>query len=273
MGPVCDAFGVSDPNPLVIRPTPEPAPRNPVLLLAYAGASDGGESATGAARFLLEQLSVSNLARIEMEEFLDFTVARPHVRLRDGNQHELVWPNHEFFSVRMDSQPFDLVVGLGIEPHLRWKAYSRCILEFVKAIDVRLVVLIGAYLDDVIYSQPVQVAGFSASPDLASEFDLGPSTYEGPTGIVGVLSHALSEAGVSALSLWARLPHYVSTTPNWRGALALLHGVERITGLPLNLSSLESMAAEFDVTVSELIAGNPQLSAYVRELKKRAFSQ
>lgn len=244
-----------------------------MLLLAYAGASDAGESATGAVRFLLDQLSVSNLARIEMEEFLDFTVARPHVRLHDGNRQEIVWPNHEFFSVRMDSQPTDLVVGLGIEPHLRWKAYSRYILEFVRSIGARMVVLLGAYLDDVIYSQPVQVAGFSASPDLSSEFHLGVSTYEGPTGIVGILSHMLSEAGVPALSLWARLPHYVTTTPNWRGALALLHGVERVTELPLDLSSMESMAAEFDVTVSELIGGNPQLSAYVRELKKRAFSQ
>ena len=73
--------------------------------------------------------------------------------------------------------------------------------------------------------------------------------------------------------MWARLPHYVTNTPNWRGALALLHGVEVATSAPLDLSGLESKAAEFDVSVSELISGNPQLSAYVRELKKRAFSQ
>ncbi len=264
---------MSDSNSLIFQSNSKPAPSDPVLILAYAGASDAGESATSAARFLLDQFSFSSIAQIEMEEFLDFTVARPYFRLRDGGSRELVWPNHEFSSVRMDSPATDLVIGLGIEPHLRWKAYSRCVLELVKRLQVRMVVLLGAYLDDVIYSQPVQVAAFSSSAELASELELAPSTYEGPTGIMGVLGHTLWQAGVPTLSMWARLPHYVTTTPNWRGARALLHGVETATGLPLDLSALKGMAAEFDVEVSELIASNPQLSAYVRELKKRAFSQ
>jgi predicted ATP-grasp superfamily ATP-dependent carboligase len=270
---LCDSLDVSDSSPLVLIPKTNPDPREPVLLLAYAGATDAGEAATSASRFLLDQFSVSNIARIEMEEFLDFTVARPHMRLRDGTDQEIVWPTHEFFLVRMDNQSSDLVLGLGIEPHLRWKAYSRCVVEFAQRLNVRMVVLLGAYLDDVIYSQPVQVTGFSSAPHLTPELNLVSSTYEGPTGIVSVLDQTLSDAGVPALSLWARLPHYISTAPNWRGALALLQGVERVTGIPLELSGLDGTAASFDVTVSKLIAGNPQLSAYVRELKKRAFSQ
>ncbi len=268
---LCDALSVGDSNSLIFQPNSKPGPSNPVLILAYGGASDAGESATSATRFLLDQFSFSSTAQIEMEEFLDFSVARPHVRLRNGGRHELVWPNHEFFSVQM-AQATDLVIGSGIEPHLRWKAYSRCILDLVERLRVRMVVLLGSYLDDVIYSQPVQVAAFSSSPQLTSELELGPSTYEGPTGIVGVLGHALWEAGVPTISIWARLPHYVTTTPNWRGALALLHGMEKATGAPLDLSGLEGLAAEFDLAVSEVIASDPQLSAYVRELKKRAFS-
>jgi len=264
---------VSDSSSLIIHHGAKRDPRDPVLILAYAGSGDAGESATSAARFLLDHFSFSGLARIDMEEFLDFTVARPQVRRCEGGGHEIVWPSHEFFCVEVDSQTSDLVIGLGIEPHLRWKAYSSCVLELIKRLKVRMVVLLGAYLDDVIYSQPVQVAAFSAASKLVPELELSPSTYEGPIGIVGVLGHVLQEARVPALSLWARLPHYVTTTPNWRGALALLHGVESATRVPLDLSGLEGMAAEFDVSVSELIAGNPQLSAYVRELKKRAFSQ
>ena len=49
--------------------------------------------------------------------------------------------------------------------------------------------------------------------------------------------------------------------------------VENVSGLRFDLSELERQAAEFDEEVSQLIATDPQLIAYVRELKRREFSQ
>jgi hypothetical protein len=65
----------------------------------------------------------------------------------------------------------------------------------------------------------------------------------------------------------------VPQKPNARGAYALLRALESVSGLRFDLSSLEREAASFDDTVSELIANDPQLSDYVRELKRRAFTQ
>jgi proteasome assembly chaperone (PAC2) family protein len=252
---------------------PDVSSREPIVVIAYGGWNDGGESATMAVRHLLEELSVARLARIDTEEFLDFTVARPHVRLREGGAREIVWPNHEFFAARLEDQPHDLVLGIGIEPHIRWRRYCTLIGDLVESVGARMVVLLGAYLADVIYSQPIQVRGFTTDPELSRELRLPPSTYEGPTGIVGVLGEVLRDQGIRTLSLWASLPHYVSITPNPRGALALLQRLQEVTQLRLDLSTLRESAGEFDNSVSELIASDPQLSAYVRELKKRAFSQ
>ncbi len=260
-------------QPEVLEVVPGVSPRAPIVVLAYGGWNDGGESATTAIRYLLGQLSVEQLARIDTEEFLDFTVARPQVRLRDGTSREIVWPNHEFFAARLEGEGHDLVLGLGMEPHLRWKTYCGVVADFVHSLQARMVVLLGAYLADVIYSQPIQVRGFTTDPDVARKLDLTPSAYEGPSGIVGVLGDQLRERGIPALSLWASLPHYISITPNPRGALALLQHLEELTELRLDLSGLRDTAGAFDENVSELIASDPQLSAYVRELKKRAFSQ
>jgi len=247
--------------------------REPVVILAYAGWNDGGEAATTAAGHLLETFSARKLATLEMEEFVDYTVVRPHVRLREGDAREIRWPDHEFFAIRSETRSFDLVVGLGVEPHLRWRAFSAAIVELIRRVDAKLVILLGAFLDEVIYTQPIQVIGGSTDPELAARLALAPSRYEGPTGIVGVLGDAAQKAGVPTLSLWARLPHYIQETPNSRAALALLQRVEAVTGFPLDMASLETAAAAFDQEVSEAIANDPQLSAYVRELKRRAFSQ
>ncbi len=247
--------------------------REPVVILAYAGWNDGGEAATTAVAHLLETFSARKVATLEMEEFVDYTVVRPHVRLSDAGERQIRWPDHEFFAIRSETSPFDLVVGLGVEPHLRWRAFSAAIVDLVDRIDAKLVILLGAFLDEVIYSQPIQVIGGSTNPELVSRLELPPSRYEGPTGIVGVLGDALQVAEVPTLSLWARLPHYVQELPNSRAALALLQRVEATTGFPLDKTALESAAATFDQEVSEAIAADPQLSAYVRELKRRAFSQ
>ncbi len=247
--------------------------RNPVVILSYAGWNDGGEAATTAAAHLLETFSATKLASLDMEEFVDFTIVRPHVRPRDGGRREIRWPDHEFFAIRSETHAFDLVVGLGVEPHLRWRAFCAHVADLVRRVDARLVILLGAFLDEVIYSQPIQVVGSSTDADLSRELGLTPSRYEGPTGIVGVLAETLAHEGTPTLSLWARLPHYVQASPNSRAALALLQHVEAATGFPIDKASLESAAATFDQEVSEAIAADPQLSAYVRELKRRAFSQ
>lgn len=249
----------------------EPLER-PVLIMAYAGWSDGGDAATTAVRSLLEQFQMSRYACLDTEEYLDFTVVRPHVRIVEGQQREIVWPNHEFFATRLGGGRPDLLVGLGVEPHLRWKSYTGAFLELVRAANIELVVLLGGFLDEVIYSQPIQVSGYSTDAELAERLDLERPGYEGPTGIVGALGDALRREQVPSVSLWARIPHYVPTTPNTRAALALLHALENVTGLRFDLSTIEQEAASFDEEVSQLINTDPQLAAYVRELKKRVFS-
>lgn len=251
----------------------EPDLREPTLVLAYAGWNDGGESATTAVRYVLGQFHATAVARIETDEFLDFTVARPHVRPLEGQAREIVWPDHEFFALRGHGDAGDFLFGLGVEPHLRWRAYSRMLVELAQRTGTRRAVLLGAYLADVIYSQPIQVRGFTTDPELLGGLGLVTSQYEGPTGIIGVLGQALQQAGIPSVSLWAALPHYVSVTPNARGALSLLQQLERVTGMRLDYSELDASAAEFDEQVSELITNDPQLMAYVRELKRRAFSQ
>ena len=247
--------------------------REPALVFAFAGWSDGGDAATTAARSLLEQFAMTRYACIDTEEYLDFTVVRPNVRIGDGQQREVVWPNHELFAGRLDGAVSDLVVGLGVEPHLRWRSYCETFVELVRASGARIVFLLGAYLDDVIYSQPIQVGGYASDAALAERLDLVRPSYEGPTGIAGVLGDALRREGIPTVSLWARVPHYVPNKPNARAALALLQALEAASQLRFDLGGLEAQAAAFDEEVSELISGDPELLAYVRELKRRVFSQ
>ncbi len=264
---MCEAQAV-DP----LRFDSRPALRRPAVILAFAGWNDAGQSATTAVRFLAEQLGATKFASIEPEDFYDFTVSRPSVRLVEGAQRAVEWVTLEFHAANVSAIPRDYIFAWGPEPHLRWKTFTDAILQLVRECGAELVVTLGGFLAELLYTRPVPVSGYATDPELLRRLDVGPTRYEGPTGIVGVLGQACRAAGVAHLSLWAALPHYIAAVPNPRGALALLLRLNQCLELPVDLTPLQTEAAEFEQRVNEAVAGDAQLSAFVRELKKREFS-
>ena len=250
----------------------EPVLENATLVAAFEGWNDAGEAATGAARYVEEAIRAVPLAEIDGEEFLDLTVRRPWVRAGEDGERSIEWPvtrlsYGEYGAAR------ELVVAIGTEPHLRWRAYCDLFMSLVARLRVKRVVLLGAYVADVVYSRPVDVTGFASEDGRLEAIGVAPSRYEGPTGIVGVLGERLRAEGVAVLSLWAGLPHYISASPNPRGSLALVQKLASDLPLAIDDAPLRSEAAEFEQRISALVSGDPELTEYVRLLKKREFAQ
>lgn len=250
----------------------EPTLTDPSLVAAFEGWSDAGESATSAVRYVAAAIQSVPLAEIDGEDFLDLTVRRPYVRFAPDGTREIDWPATRFRYGSPDSAR-ELVVVQGIEPHLQWRRYCELFVELVKRWKVRRVVLLGAYVADVVYSRPVGVTGFASAEHLLEEIGVTASAYEGPTGIVGVLGEALRADGIELLSLWAGLPHYISASPNPRGALALVQKLTESMGIVVDEDPLRREAAQFEEKISALVASDPELTEYVRQLKRREFAQ
>ena len=170
----------------------------PTLMLAFEGWNDASESATSAVEFVNRSVRGVPLAEIDPDDYYDFTVRRPHVQYRGGGSSAVSWPSNEF-QYGVTEEGLELITGIGVEPHMRWRKYCESVVELAVNMGVRRRLLLGAYLADVVYSQPVVVTGFASDPDLLDRFQVEPSNYEGPTGIVGVLFDALQEEGVETL--------------------------------------------------------------------------
>ncbi len=250
----------------------QPILGEPTLLLAFEGWNDACESATAALAFVNDFLHGVPLADIDPDDYYDFTVLRPEVQYKAGSSGPIVWPANEFrYGVTADG--LELITGLGIEPHTRWRSYCDAVVELAVDMGVRRCLILGAYLADVVYSQPVIVNGFASDPALLERYDVTPTNYDGSTGIVGVLFNALREEGVEVMSLWAGLPHYISATPNPRGALALLRKVSQYLEVPFDLKGLKDDSLRFEEEISKVVAADDELSEYVKELKRREFAQ
>lgn len=245
-----------------------PQLRQPILIMAFAGWNDAGGAATTAAKFLSKHLKARKFASIDPEEFYNFTEQRPLVRLRDSLHREILWPENDFYYIHNRDFPRDIIIGVGVEPHLKWKAYVKAILRLVETCQVSLITTLGALLAEVVHSRPVRISGSSTDPVLSKRLRLSSSRYEGPTGIVGVLHDACRRQSLPAVSLWANIPHYISSPSNPKGALALVRRVALLLNRSLDLRELEATAKAFDEQIAEIIANDSSMASYVRQLEE-----
>ncbi|GAF73068.1 unnamed protein product [marine sediment metagenome] len=250
-----------------------PPLRNPVLVMAFGGWNDAGQAATSAVRFLIEAWSPQRFASIDPEEFFDFTSARPTIRLAPGRQREIEWPSNAFFYKADSALSRDFVLLLGTEPHLKWRAFAGAVVQVAQQCGVTLAIGLGALLSETPHSRSVPLTGFATDSGLAAkleELHIVPTRYEGPTGIVGTIHDACRRQGLSAASLWAAVPHYLGTMENPKGAATLLHSLDILLDLGLDIRGLERAVAGFEREVAKAIASNPEIAAYVQELERRS---
>src|SRR4029450_4382463 len=114
---------------------------------------------------------------------------------------------------------------------------------------------------------PVPITGLASSAELVEELDLERSSYEGPTGIVGIVHDLCGQSGIDSASLWAAVPHYVAAVPNPKAALALLRRLEGLTGIAVEASELEDATDRFEDQVDRAVSANPEIEELVRNLE------
>jgi proteasome assembly chaperone (PAC2) family protein len=243
---------------------------DPVMIAAFEGWNDAGEAASTALEHLELSWDATPLASIDPEEYYDFQVTRPHVRMADGVTRRIEWQTTRLSVATLPGTERHVVLVNGIEPNLRWRAFCRELLGYVEKLGVTRVITLGALLTDTPHTRPTPVSGVSYDRASAKQMPVEPSTYQGPTGIVGVFQNACVEAGVPALSFWAAVPHYVSQARVPKAAVALLHRVEEALDVEVPLGGLPEQAEEWERTVSEMAEADDEVREYVRQLEEQA---
>ncbi len=253
-----------------LRVADRPSLRAPVLISAFRGWNDGGQGASLAGGYLAKTWQSVRFAEIEPENFYDFQATRPHVSLVEGETRHIDWPENAFYHSSIPGLDRDAVLLLGVEPNLRWRAFTGMVVDLARDFGVELMITLGSLLADVPHTRPSPVTGGATDPELIERLGLQRSRYEGPTGIVGVLHDACNQAGIPSVSLWAAVPHYVSLAPSPRAALALCQRLGDILGTKIEVTELEEASSRYSEQVSEAVASDEETAAYVEELEQRA---
>jgi hypothetical protein len=243
---------------------------SPVAIAGFEGWNDAGEAASGVINHLGIAWQATPIGAIDPEEYYDFQVNRPVVEIEDGRTQRLIWPTTRISLARAEPSglPRDVLLIHGIEPNMRWQAFSGELVDGLASLGVELVIVLGALLAETAHTRPVPVSIGSSDPVLVDGSGLSRVDYKGPTGIVGVLQHACAAVGIETVSLWAQVPLYVAPPPSPKATLALLRCVEDVLDLPLPLADLQEEARAWERGVDELAQSDAEVAEYVRTLEE-----
>ncbi len=252
-----------------------PELRNPVMIIAFSGWNDAGEAATGAIKHLLNawrddtNTTIPELiADVEPEDFYDFQVNRPIILVDESQIRSITWPDTSVYALSTPQFKHDLVIVKGVEPSMRWKTFTREILDLADDLEVSLIITMGSLLADTPHSRPITVTGSAAHPDIAKRLAVEISRYEGPTGILGIIQNGCLKRGIDAISLWAAVPHYASASPSPKASLALIGAIEDFLNIAIPSGDLLEQSDEWEKSVDELAKEDSEVADYVKSLEE-----
>jgi proteasome assembly chaperone (PAC2) family protein len=250
-----------------------PRLRDPILVCSFRGWNDAAAAASTALTTVAEALDSELIATVDAEDYFDFQATRPTIVLTEGQARRIDWPENNLLAARVPAAERDLVLLDGTEPNLRWRTFSETIATAADALGVEMVITLGALIAEVSHTLPVPITGLASDEKLVEELDLQRSSYEGPTGIVGVVHDCCRKVGMTSASLWAAVPHYIAAVPNPKAALALLRRLEGLTGIAVDATELEEETANYEDQITRAVAANPEIEELVEKIEAEQSEQ
>jgi proteasome assembly chaperone (PAC2) family protein len=252
-----------------------PALDQGTLVLALTGWMDGGDVSTGTVRRLVDLLGARPIADINPEPFylVNFpgtmevaALFRPHVRIEGGLVQALDLPANSFFC----DKAAGLVLFLGREPNLRWRAFADALFGLARRAGVTRVLFVGSFGGSVPHTREPRLFAAASQARLLPELErhgLRRLDYAGPGSLVSYLLTRAAASGLEMAALVAEVPGYLQGR-NPAAIEAVTRRLAQILKLPLELRALRVESAEWEVAVTRAVEENGELAETVRQLEE-----
>jgi hypothetical protein len=207
------------------------------------------------------------VATIEPDPFYDFTQIRPEARFDEDGDRYIAWPANDVVALRCPDGARDIVVMSGVEPHIRWRTYVRCVLATYTRLGCEALVTIGAAADAIPHTRVPPVVGSTVDAKLARTLGLSRPSYQGMTGVAGVLQEQFEREELPAISLRVGVPHYLGNAEHPQSSAALLRHLEHVLGVPTRHADLAEDIERWRSLHDDAVAEDDKARTYVRMLE------
>ncbi|HEX6395456.1 MAG TPA: PAC2 family protein [Acidimicrobiales bacterium] len=243
-----------------------PALERPILVVAMEGWIDAGAGSATAVAHLVASMPYEVIATFDADELVDYRARRPTLRIVNGVDTELRWPEIRLLAATNRTGRSVLILT-GPEPDMKWNRFLQEVVALASRLEVEMVLGLGAFPAPVPHTRPVRLVGTSTEADLAAQVGFLPAGIDVPSGVQGALEVAFGQAGTPAVGLWARVPHYAAAMAYPAASAALVGGLAQLTGIEVDVSGLQAAATATHRQIDQLLAGSEEHLALVKQLE------
>ena len=244
----------------------------PVLVVALEGWIDAGLAAARVTGALLGQSEPVHVATFDADALLDFRARRPTMHLVDGVNTGLTWASTDLHAIRSPNGT-DVLLLAGAEPDHAWHAFASSVRDLAIDLGCRMQIGLGAYPAGVPHTRPVTLSATASDEDLAESVGFVRGTIDVPAGVEAVIEHAFTEAGLPAVGVWAQVPHYAATMRYPAASARLIEGLNQVSGADFDLADLPEEIIETRTRIDNLLDGNPEHIAMIRQLESQVDAE
>ena len=239
---------------------------SPTLIIMMSGWIDASGAAAGAMQHLINATASRDLIHFDGDTFVDYRARRPLMELREGVNTRIVWSVPEM-RVGTDDDGRDVLLLTGAEPDMAWHHFANTVATLATQLGVKIAIGMGAYPFGAPHTRPVGLSATSPDAAIAERLSLTRSTVDVPAGVEAILEHSLSGAGITAIGLWAQIPHYVSTMAYPAASAALVEAACLEAGLTIDTSALRKESGVQRERLDQLVSGNPEHAEMLGKLE------
>ena len=234
----------------------------PVLVASFVRKNGINTTAAASLMHRIRSHELQPIAQFDPQPFFDFTQSRPQVR-NEGDERVIEWPRNRVHLERAADGGRDALIVSGIEPHLRWRDFSRELSAFALSLGVEAVLILRSFPASVPHTRPVLLRLTTTSEELSAEMGLAQlqPSYEGPIDIGEVVATELAGSGTSIGGMTALVPNYLGVVPNPMAVLGITRTLDRMLGAETPTGEFEEAAASVRSRADEQM----RVSAEVRE--------
>ncbi len=244
----------------------DPGLDQPALIVSLEGWIDAGGGAATATEMIRQAPDPIPVATFDSDALLDHRARRPVMHLVDGVNTGLTWPTIELTAVE-DTRGRAALLLTGPEPDHSWPSFATAVIDLAESFEVAEVVGLGAYPAPVPHTRPVLLSCTASSKEVAARHAVVRGNLDVPAGVAAAIEVQARDAGMTALGLWAQVPHYAAALPYPGAALRLLEALDEVVGLHFDPGDLDRQAQATATRLDELVAGSEEHQELVRQLE------
>lgn len=236
------------------------------MLVALQGYADAGQAVSNASSHILAALEHSPVASFKVDELIDYRSRRPGVTIENSKVVDTDDIRLDLHLVK-DTQGRPFLLLSGLEPDLKWGAFSDAVVDLARRGQVGMVASLYSAPMTVPHTRRLVISAHASESSLIKDYHTWDSRMIVPGAAALETEKKLNRHGFETVGFTAHVPHYIAASDYPEATLRLLEAFSDVADRELPLKALEKELERVQRQLQDQVEESQEIATVVSALE------